>query len=150
MNYTHEKIFLGIFSLASSGMCTVGAIISTGDTRWFCVTLAVSLITSCLLALMFKKPDETIQLVAGRCGISILGGVFLTKLVAWYFNITIIHTDVVALGGLTCAVCIGVYILGFKALRYLEKRSDFLAKKFIDGKVSAILGPDGQSADGDK
>jgi len=31
-------------------------------------------------------------------------------------------------------------------LRYIEKRSDYVTRKFIDAKVSGILGPDEKPA----
>lgn len=139
MSYTQEKIFLGICSLAGSGISFLGALLSTGDVRWFCVTLSMSFITSCLLSLMFKQPEETIQLVVARCGLTILGGVFLTKYVAWQFNIQTIHTDIVAFGGLACLVSIITFVVGYKALRYLERRSEYLARKFVDSKVGMII-----------
>ena len=111
--------------------------------RWLSVTFAVSFMTSALLALIFRKPDETFQLTGARCGITILGGIFVTRLVVHYFNIATVHTDPINLGGVTFAVSIGMFFLGYSVLRYLENRSDFLVKKFIDLKVRAAMRENG-------
>lgn len=139
MTYTQEKLFFGVATLISSGVGWAGAILSQGDVRWLSVTFAVSFMTSSLLALVFRKPDETFQLTGARCGLTILGGVFVTKLVAHYFNLSTVHTDPINLGGVTFAVSIGMFFLGYSSLRYLERRSDFLVGKFIDLKVRAAM-----------
>lgn len=140
MTYPQEKCFLVICHLSAAAASWVGAILSTGDIRWLMITFAASFIMSCLLAVTFKRAEETIQYVAARCGFTILGGVFLTKYIAWQANLSVVHTDPIALAGVTCLVSILTFTVGFKALGYLEKRSDFLAKKFIDSKMRVLDG----------
>lgn len=140
MTYPQEKGFLVIGHIAASSLSWIGAILSTGDIRWLAITCAASFMMSCLLAITFKGPEETIQYVSARCGLTIFGGVFVTKYLVWQMNIEVVHTDPIALAGLASLVSIMMFTVGFKALRYLEKRSDFLGKKFIDSKTSIITG----------
>lgn len=139
MTYTQEKIFFGISSLFSSTLAWTGALLSTGDTRWLLITIAIGSMTSALLSLIFRQPHETMQLTCARSGFSILGSIFLTKYVAWQTGIDSVHTDPINLGGLTFLVCIVVFCVGFKALRYLEKKSDYIARKFIDSKIASTF-----------
>lgn len=140
MTYPEEKVVLVIGHLAGAGFSCLGAIISAGDIRWLMITFAASFIMSCLLAVTFKRVEETIALVASRCGFAIFGGVFVTKYVVWQANIEVVHTDPIALAGISSLVTILMFTVGYKALRYLEKRSDFLGKKFIDSKSSIFTG----------
>jgi hypothetical protein len=136
----HDKLIIGFSSIFAAGISHLGAILSEGEVRWFFVTVSVSLITAVFLAMMFKRPDETIQLMAARCGFTLLGGVFLTKGVAHHMGIELIERDIIAFGGLTCGVAITTFILGYQILRYLERRSEYLAKKFVDSKIGTFLG----------
>lgn len=142
MSYPQEKAFLVIGHLLGAGVSWTCAIMSTGDIRWLMITFAASFVMSCLLAITFKQQDETIALVAARCGLTIFGGIFLTKYIVWQANIGIVHTDPIALAGIACLVSILTFTVGYKALRYLEKRSDFLGKKFIDSKTAILTGTD--------
>jgi hypothetical protein len=117
----------------------MGAILTQGDTRWFCVTLSVSTIVAVFLSLGLKRDHETIHLVISRAGVSLCSGVFVTRPFAWYFNLASVHTDTVNLAGSAALCCTLGFILGFAGLSYLMKRSDFLAKKFIDLKAAPFL-----------
>lgn len=142
MSYPQEKVFMSLCNLTGIAVGWTGAIMSTGDLRWLFITLFSSLLMSTMLSVIFKKVDETIQLVASRCGISTFGGICVTKWVAWQFSIEIVHTDPIALAGISALVTAIMFTVGFKALRYLESKSDSLAKRFIDSKVSIIIPPD--------
>lgn len=139
MTYTDDKLFLTVGTLISSSFAWIGTIIAPADIRWLCVTMAVSFMTAALLGLAFRKPDETMQLVVARCGITILGGIFVTRLAVHYFNLSTAYTDAINLGGVTFGVSIVCFFLGYSGLRYLERRSDYLVGKFIDLKVRAAL-----------
>ena len=131
MNPIQEKLFFGSSLLASAAASAIGAILTTGETRWLCVTFAVSFLMSGFLALMFKKPEDTIQLVIGRCGMAILGGIFGTYFVVDKFKIAAAQTDVIALGGISGFVCIICFLLGFVFLKMLEDRAPTLATKIF-------------------
>jgi hypothetical protein len=131
MNPLQEKLLFGSSLLASAASSAVGAILTTGETRWLCVTFAVSFLMSGFLALMFKKSEDTIQLVIGRCGVAILGGIFGTYYVVDKFKIISVQTDVIALGGISGLVCILCFLIGYAFLRMVEDRAPAIASKLF-------------------
>lgn len=110
----------------------VGAILTTGEARWLYVTLASSSMTSGFLALMFKRSDETMRLVIGRCGFAILGGVLATRPIVHQLGFEkVTETDIISLGGLSAATCIGTFFLGYAFLLILESNAPALAEKWF-------------------
>lgn len=132
MNQFHEKLFFGFTTLVSASFSTVGAILTTGEARWLYVTLAASSMTSGFLALMFKKADETMRLVIGRCGLAVLGGVLATRPIVHHLGFEkVTETDIISLGGLSAATCIGTFFIGHALLKVLEKTAPALAEKYF-------------------
>ena len=132
MNQFHEKIFFGFTTLSSTAFSMVGAILTTGEARWLYVTLAASSMTSGFLALMFKRADESMRLVVGRCGFAILGGILATRPIVHHLGFEkLTETDIISLGGLSAATCIGTFFIGFAMLSYIERASPALAEKWF-------------------
>lgn len=131
MNPFHEKLTFGATLLASSMFSALGAIFTSGETRWLFVTFTVSFLMSGFLALMFKKPEDTIQLVIGRCGFSIISGIFGTYQVVERFGISSARTDIISLGGIAAGVCIAAFLIGFALLRIVESKAPQLADKLF-------------------
>jgi len=132
MNQFHEKVFFGFTTLVSTGFSMVGAILTTGEARWLYVTLAASSMTSGFLALMFKRQEETMRLVVGRCGFAILGGVLATRPIVHHLGFeAVADTDIISLGGLSAATCIGTFFIGFAMLSILEKSAPSIAEKWF-------------------
>jgi len=132
MNQFHEKVFFGFTTLVSTGFSMVGAILTTGEARWLYVTLAASSMTSGFLALMFKRQEETMRLVVGRCGFAILGGVLATRPIVHHLGFeAVADTDIISLGGLSAATCIGTFCIGFAMLSILEKSAPSIAEKWF-------------------
>ena len=131
MNALDEKVMFGSTLLASSASSLVGAILTTGDERWLFVTFTVSFLMSGFLALMFKRSQETIQLVVGRCGFSIFGGIFATHPIVKWAGITTAQTDVIALAGVSSCVCIATFFVGFYILKLLETHGPAIAEKWF-------------------
>lgn len=128
----HEKLFFGWITLFSSGIYTLGAILTTGEARWIYVTLAASSMTSGFLALMFKKENETVRLVVGRCGFAILGGILATRPIVHHLGFeAVTDTDIISLGGLSSLTCIGTFFLCIPLLKILEKAAPDLAAKWF-------------------
>lgn len=137
MNQFHEKVFFGLTTLVSTAFSTIGAIMTTGETRWVYVTLAASSLTSGFLSLMFKRAEETIRLVIGRFGFAILGGILLTKPIVHHLGFErLAETDIISLAGLSAVCCIGTFFCGFIALQTFERMAPALVakwfKKFTD------------------
>lgn len=132
MNQFHEKVFFGFITLASTAFSMIGAILTTGEARWLYVTLAASSMTSGFLALMFKRADESMRLVVGRCGFAILGGILATRPIVHHLGFEkVTETDIISLGGLSAATCIGTFFVGFAMLSCIEKSSPVLAEKWF-------------------
>jgi hypothetical protein len=132
MNAFHEKILFGISTLSSTGFSVLGAMLTTGESRWLYVTLAASSMTSGFLALMFKRQDETMRLVVGRCGFAILGGILATRPITHFLGFEkLTETDIISLGGLSAATCIVTFFVGFALLTILEKQAPAIADKWL-------------------
>lgn len=132
MQSFHEKLFFGFITLASSGFSMIGAILTTGEARWLYVTLAASSMTSGFLALMFKRSEETMRLVIGRCGFAILGGILATRPIVHQLGFDkVTETDIISLGGLSAITCIGTFFVGFAMLSIIEKQAPSIAEKWF-------------------
>ena len=132
MNTFHEKLFFGITTLTGTAFSTLGAVMNQGEARWLYVTLAASSMTSGFLALMFKKSEQSIQLVIGRCGFAVLGGVLATRPIVHQLGFSkITETDIISLAGLSALTCIGTFFIGVAGLRTLERVAPEIAEKWF-------------------
>ena len=132
MNSFHEKILFGVTTLVSSGFSLLGAIVTTGEARWIYVTLAASSMTSGFLALMFKRTEETIRLVVGRCGFAVLGGILATQPIVKHFGYEkAVDDSVVSLAGMSAATCVATFFLGYVFLSILERSAPKLVEKWF-------------------
>ena len=132
MMTTHlEKLTFGTFTGGASVISAIGAILTEGDARWLCITAFISFLTSGFLSLMFKKVDETIQIVVGRAGIAILGGMFATRPVVHWFNLESVYTDAIYLAGVSAGVCVLMFFVGIQLIKVLEVSAPSLAKKIF-------------------
>ena len=130
MTTFHEKLFFGFITLTSTAFSTLGAIITAGEARWLYVTLATSSMTSGFLALMFKRSDETMRLVIGRCGLAILGGILVTRPLVHHLGFErLVDADIISLGGLSSLSCIGTFFVGHALLSIVEKQAPKIAEK---------------------
>jgi hypothetical protein len=132
MNPLLEKIGFGLSSLAFTTFSTLGAIMTTGETRWVYVTFAASSMMAGFLSLMFKAPNETIRLSIGRFGFAIMGGILGTKPVIHQLGYSqLCETDIISLAGLSALTCILTFFLGVGVLKALEIAAPELAQKWF-------------------
>lgn len=131
MTYTQEKILFGLGALFSTGVSTIAAAMTTGEARWFFVTLAASVPTALNLALVFKREGEGIRVIIGRANLSILGGVLGSHFVANKFEVISVTTDVVPLAGIAAAVTLGSFLVGYPLLQVINAKSGTLAEKIF-------------------
>lgn len=131
MNPFHEKILFGSAALTSAGTSTMGAMMTEGETRWVFVTFTICILTASFLALMFKKSEESIRLVIGRCGFSVIGGILATQPAAHYLKVESVHTNVISLAALSSLVCIGFFFIGFAMLKIVEAKAPVIAEKWF-------------------
>ena len=127
-----EKIGFGLSSLAFTAFSTMGAMMTTGETRWVYVTLASSSMMSGFLSLMFKAPDETVRLAIGRFGFAIMGGILGTKPIIHQLGFSqLCETDIISLGGLSAATSILTFFLGVGVLKSLELAAPQIVEKWF-------------------
>lgn len=132
MTHYIEKIGFGLSSLAFTFFSTIGAIMTTGETRWVYVTFATSSLMSGFLSLMFKAPNETVRLAIGRFGFAILGGILGTKPIIHHLGFTdLCETDIISLGALSAFTCILTFFIGVGLLKALEVAAPELAQKWF-------------------
>lgn len=142
MTFQTERMLFGAGSMLSAALFQMAAIFSPAESRWIFVTLATSIMMALCLTLIFKGKDDTINFVVGRAVFSIMSGILLTKPFVYYLNIETVHSDIIILSGCASICCIAGYIVGVAILRYLMKNSDYLAKKFVDSKVTQYFPPE--------
>ena len=132
MSAIQDKIMFGFATLCAAVSAGTGAHFTAGETRWFFVTLASSFLMSGFLALMCKKPEETIQLVVGRCGFAVMGGILATKPVVHFMGLAeTTMTDAVDLAGASAGVCFVTFFVGFDFLRIVESQAPEIAQKWF-------------------
>lgn len=131
LDYFHEKLLFGALSVISSSFLWMGAIMTTGESRWLYLTAAASIMMSGFLSLVFRRPDESIRLVIGRAGIATLGGIFGTKFVVHHYDLGIAIEDGINLAGIASLVCVTVFFVGIKALNILSTRADSILEKLL-------------------
>ena len=132
MHYHEEKLIFGIASLTGSLLCSMGAIMTSGELRWIYVTLAVGVITSAFLALLFRRQTESIRVTIGRCGISIMLSMFGSKVVVHYYKAQPLTEDVLMLSAIAMGVCIFGYFVAHSFLRALDKNSGSFGSQLIE------------------
>jgi predicted Co/Zn/Cd cation transporter (cation efflux family) len=141
MTYTGEKVIYGVATIGGSGFSALGAIMTHGEARYFYVTLAVSIVTAAFCAIVFKRQDEAMRVVVGRCGLSILGGIFGTRYALHKGWLTVVDGDVIILGSQAIVVTILSFFVGFYILHILNRNGKDLADRIfkkwsvdLDGK----------------
>ena len=131
MTYTQEKILFGLGAFFSSAVSTVAAALTTGEARWFFVTLAASVPTALNLALVFKREGEGIRVIIGRANLSILGGVLGSHFVAQQLDIIAATADIVPLAGVAAAVTLASFLVGYPLLQIVNAKSGTIAEKIF-------------------
>lgn len=131
MTYTQEKFTYGLAILSSAASSTMAAILSAGETRWLCVTITSAILTSGFLALVFKRTDETIRLVIGRCGLSLLCGVLGSRYIVHRWGISVVDNDIVSLAGVAAAVTMAGFVIGYPLLQLVNSKSGTIAERIF-------------------
>ena len=139
MSYFHEKIILGLAGLASSSVALLGAVMVADEAmRYFYATASIAILTAVFLALVFRRTDETIRLVIGRCGLSILSGIFGTRWAIHYFQLQQTDADIVLLMGLAGVVTIAGFLVGFALLKIINRKASQIAEKIADKYIGVM------------
>ena len=95
------------------------------------MTLAVSTLTAAFLALVFRRQHEGIATVVGRCGLSILGGIFGTRVLLHHFQIAGASDDIVYLMAISGGVTIASFLVGVVFLKLIEKRAAAISENIL-------------------
>lgn len=136
MSYFHEKLLFGFCGFAAWSVTTLGAIMAEDEAmRYFYATFSISILTAFFMALVFRRADETIRLVIGRCGLSILSGVFGTRAAIYYFALEKTGADIVLLMGLAGVITMAGFLIGFAFLKIINRKAgqigERLAEKYL-------------------
>jgi hypothetical protein len=130
--YYHEKLIFTAAAVISSGIMYIGAIMTTGDSQWLFATGSVSVLVSAFLSLTFRRSSESIRVVIGRCGITILLSVFGTRFVVYYCKLAeVTKDDMMMLGAITMAVCLAAYFPGHSMIRGLDRQSNSIGQSLF-------------------
>jgi hypothetical protein len=138
MTWLQEKVFFAGSVIAASFVSWLGALAADPSARWVYVTLSASMLFSAFLSLVFRKPDEGISLVVGRCGIAIIGGVFGTRLGIGFFDVQTAYTDVIYLAGVSNIFCGAAFLIGIAFLRAVDQSSDHVARRILDWLIGKL------------
>jgi uncharacterized membrane protein len=132
MHYHHEKFIFGLASFTSSLLCSMGAIMTSGELRWIYVTFAVGIITSSFLALMCRKESESIKVTIGRSGISIMLSMVGSKAVVHYYKAQEIANDVLILSAIAMGICIFGYFVAHSFIKALDRNSGSIGSELFN------------------
>lgn len=123
MDYYSEKIFFAVCSLVSTALFSIAAVLTEGDVRWILITTAVSVMTASFLSLAFRKAGESIRIVLGRSGMTILSSIMVSKAAVMYFNLNVVTEDVILVGAAAFLVSILTYFPGHGLFKSLDDSS---------------------------
>lgn len=137
-HHYYEKVFFGTANLLGAALAGMGAVLTDGDTRWLYVTLVVGILCSTSLALMTRKPTESIGVVAGRSLFAIIMTAVGTRLLAYWADLSVAHTDVIYLGGLSMLVNVLAYTVGYGLIRSLDDGKIGLGTRIVNIIVSIL------------
>lgn len=140
MTYTGEKMMLGVTSVSGGFVAAIGAIFTEGEAKWLCVTLAISIVVASFLALVFKRADETIKVVVGRCGLSLIGGIFGTRYLLHTGVLKIVDNDMILLASQAAGVTIASFLIGYPLLQIINANGKTLADKIFSRWAPKIDG----------
>ena len=132
IHHFHEKIATGLASLAAAGLSYLGAILTDGEVRWVCITLASSILTATFTAVIVRAPSETMRLTVARAGFAILAGVLGTRELLIRWGMEAFEHDAIRLAGWSAAMTIGGLVLGYPLLLLLNTRGKAIAKLIAD------------------
>ena len=131
MSFAQDRILFTITWLGSIVSSYAGIAVSPAEQRWFFITLCAAFVTSGFLTLGLKGDGETIRVIIGRAGVSLLFGIFVTYPVVNYFGWESAHTSLVALGGIASLVTGVGFLFGYTGLEVLMRRRAAYTEKLI-------------------
>ncbi len=132
MSFVQERITFASVWILNGTFSYLGLIMSPEESRWLFVTLIASFAVSGILSLGLKGSDESIRVILGRAGTSLLTGIFATYPIVDFFHIESAHKNVISLGGVAAGVSALGFILGFAGLEYLMRKRASFAKDIVD------------------
>lgn len=132
LHYFHEKLAAGFATLAAAGISYVGAILSDGEVRWVCITLASSILMSMLVAVLLRAPTETMKLTIARAGFAIMLGVLGTRELLIRWGIDAFEHDAIRLAGVASAMTIGGHVLGYPLLLLANTKGKSWARILLE------------------
>lgn len=128
----HEKLASGIATIVASGIAYVGAILTEGEVRWVCITLASSILMAMFTAVIVRAPTETMKVTVARAGFSILTGCLGTRELLMRWGLDAFEHDAIRLAGVAAGMTIAGMVLGYPLLLLLNSKGKDYAKRILD------------------
>ena len=128
----HEKLASGCATLVASGIAYIGAILTDGEVRWVCITLASSILMAMFTAVIVRAPNETMKVTLCRAGVSIMAGCLGTRELLLRWGLDAFEHDAIRLAGAAAGMTIAGMVLGYPLLLLLNSKGKDLAKKALD------------------
>jgi hypothetical protein len=128
----HEKLASGFATLAASGLAYVGAILTEGEVRWVCITLASSILMAMFCAVIVRAPSETMKVTVCRAGFSIMVGCLGTRELLLRWGLDAFEHDAIRLAGIASGMTVAGMVLGYPLLLLANTKGKDWAKMIIE------------------
>jgi hypothetical protein len=128
----HEKLLAGFSTLAASAIAYVGAILTEGEVRWVCITLAASLPMAMFCAVIVRAPSETMKVTLCRAGVAVMAGCLGTRELLLRWGGEGFEHDAIRLAGYAAGMTVVGMVVGYPLLLLSNKRGRDLAKGLLD------------------
>jgi hypothetical protein len=128
----HEKLLAGAATLLAAGISYIGAILTDGEVRWVCITMASSILMAMLVAVLLRAPTESIKLTIARAGFAIMIGVLGTRELLIRWGIDAFEGDAIRLAGVAAAMTIAGMVLGYPLLLLANTKGKSWARILLD------------------
>jgi hypothetical protein len=138
----HEKLAAGIATITAAGISYVGAILTDGEVRWVCITMASAFLMSMLVAVLLRAPTESMKLTIARAGFAIMVGVLGTRELLIRWGADAFEHDAIRLAGVAAAATIGGHVLGYPLLLLANTKGKSWARIILDKIGPKASAPD--------
>jgi hypothetical protein len=127
-----EKLAAGGAALVSAGIASAGAMITSGEVRWVCITLAASILMAMFVAVLLRAPGETMKLTIARAGFSVMLGVLGTRELLIRWGAQSFEGDAIRLAFISSCMTIAGMVLGYPLLLLANTRGKSWARIILE------------------
>jgi hypothetical protein len=134
-----EKLAAGVASIAAAGISYLGAVLTDGEVRWVCITLASSILMAMFSAVIVRGPKETMKVTLARAGFSIMLGSLGTRELLMRWGISAFEHDAIRLAGVAAGMTLAGMVVGYPLLLLANSKGKDWAKSILD-KIGPKIG----------